>query len=252
MSGLKRTLTIEDEPKSAKRSKGSMKIRRKGKKSNYYAIRFHKFIRSCSFKAPGAQLGYDQRTGFTWNGTALNSHNLQFNFTLGGVQAYCGGTLFATLTMPNLTEFTTLYDQYRIDWIECDFMFSNNMSNITSPALVLPVCYLCKDYDDSNDAGVTDIQQYATQRVWQWGQQQGKNGIYKVRVKPNVDTVVFQSAVLSGYGRGKPQFLDTSSGQVPHYGIKLAVDPIFIPATSTPLGYFTCNFKYHLTMAHSK
>lgn len=249
--GNKRRATREESVAAVKRSRRAYLAKRRRYSVN---TKFHNFVRSVSFRAPSAQLGYDQRTGFTWNGVALNTHNLQFNFTLGGVNIFAGGTAIGTgvLPMPNVTELTTLYDQYRIDWIECDFFFSNNMSNVTSPTTVLPICYMCKDYDDSADAGVTDIQQYTTQMVWQWGQQQGRNGKYTVRIKPNVDTVVFQSALLSGYGRGKPQFIDTSSGQVPHYGIKLAVDPIFIPPAATPIGYLTCNFKYHLTMGHTK
>lgn len=244
----KRRATREESVAAVKRSRRA----HLSKKALSLSTKFHKFIRACSFQAPGAQLGYDQRTGFVYNGTSLLAHTLQFNFTLQGVNVYCGGTFVTTLTLPSNAELTSLYDQYRIDWVDCQFMFSNNMSNVTSPTTVLPVCYIAKDYDDSNDAGVTAIQQYATQQTWQLGNQQGRDGIRHVKVKPNVDINVFQTPLVSGYARGKPMLIDTGSPAIPHYGVKLALDPMVIPAASTLVGYFSCNFVYHLTMAHSK
>ena len=44
-------------------------------------------------------------------------------------------------------------------------------SLITIPLIqvreVLTIMYLVKDYDDSGAAGVTDLQQYSTQTMWQ-------------------------------------------------------------------------------------
>lgn len=223
------------------------KARSTKKRSQAINTRTHQFVRSVSNRAPGQQLSYDMRLGWYWNAVSLGSHNLQFNFTLGGVQMYCGGTLFYTAQLPNSSEFTSLYDQYRIDYVEMQPIFSNNISNVTTAALTLPIMYVCKDYDDSNDAGIADIQQYNNHRFFQV-QQIGS----VVKVKPNVDVAVYQSAVLTGYARGKSMFIDTSSGQVPHYGIKLAMEPMVVPASTTLIGYFTFNFKYHLTMQNTK
>lgn len=215
------------------------------------SIKFHEFIRAVTF-GQSYVVGIDLRTGFSLNGASTGLFNMQFNFTLQGVNASFGGAAPTMLTLPNYTEFTALYDQYRINWVDCEFMFSNNMSNVTSPGTTLPVMYLAKDYDDSNVANYTDLQQYSTLQVWQLGQQQGRDGIHHVRVKPNVDTAVYQSALVQGYARSKPIFIDTSSPAVPHYGVKIAYDPIFTPAAATNVGYLTVNFKYHLTLAHSK
>ena len=70
--------------------------------------------------------------------------------------------------------------------------------------------YLVKDYDDSGAAGVTDLQQYSTQTMWQLGNAHGRDGIKSIKMKPNVDVALYQG-VTSGYGRGKPMFIDTSS-----------------------------------------
>ena len=46
--------------------------------------------------------------------------------------------------MPNVSEFTGLYDQYRIDYVECKFSFSNNNSSNSSPGSTLPIMYLVR------------------------------------------------------------------------------------------------------------
>lgn len=244
--GQKRKATREESVAAVKRSR-RQRLAKKSLPTN--SVKFHNFIRTVSTSA--GRLGYNLNTGFSWNGVALGN-TLQFSFTLAALNIYAAGasTAFAVLALPNYTELTALYDQYRIDWVEMQIMFSNNQSSVNTPATTLPILWLAKDYDDTNNASITDIQQYATQQCWQVGNQRG-DGKHVVRVKPNVDTVVYQSALVSGYGRGKPQFIDTSSPQVPHYGIKIAADPIN-SSTSVEVGYFSIACIYHLTMGHTK
>lgn len=224
----------------------------RGRKGKVGSISRHKFVRSVGIQA-NSRLGIDLFSGFTWNGVSLTTDNIQVDFTLNNVRLFAAGgaSPFATLPMPNATEFTGLYDQYRIDWIDCQFMFSNNNSSVNSPATVLPIIYLCKDYDDTANATVNDIRQYSTQQTWQLGQQQGSDGIHHVFVKPNVDVALY-NGITTGYARGKPMYIDTGSADVPHYGIKFALDRIAVPASSTPVGYLTINFVYHMTFANTK
>ena len=51
---------------------------------------------------------------------------------------------------------------------------------------------------------------------------------------------------------GKPMFIDTSSPDVLHYGVKIAYDPINNPAASTLVGYLACTFVYHMSMLNTK
>ena len=102
--------------------------------------------------------------------------------------------------MPNVSEFTGLYDQYRIDYVECKFSFSNNNSSNSSPGSTLPIMYLVKDYDDSGAAGVTDLQQYSTQTMWQLGNAHGRDGIKSIKMKPNVDVALYQELLLDMVG----------------------------------------------------
>lgn len=231
----------------------SKKAKTAKKRLRVLSNKYHSFVRSCSFLS-AYKVGLDATSGngFNINGVSSGSFNMQFAFTLSGVQVYIAGVLSTTLAMPSYTEFTSLYDQYRINYVDCEFMFSNNNSSVNSPSTCLPVMYMVKDYDDSNQAFVSDLQQYSTQQTWQLGNQHGKDGIKRIRIKPNVDVAVYNTALTTGYARGKPQFIDTGSPAVPHYGIKIAYDPINYTAASTILGYMTCVFRYHLTMQNSK
>lgn len=243
---VKRKSTEGFNPSSKKRRMQKYKIRS-------ISHGAHQFIRTASTSSGNIfGLNTNTSTGFTFNGTSTGVFNMQLAFTLSGVQVYFGGTLATTLTLPNYTELTSLYDQYRIDWVECEFYFSNNNSSVNSPQTTLPILYICKDYDDANQAFVSDIQQYSTQETWQLGNNQGKDGKRTIRVKPNVDVVVFKDVATSGYARGKPMYIDTGSPVVPHYGIKVAYDPIQYAATSTTVGYLGLVCRYHLSMKMSK
>lgn len=212
----------------------------------------HRFIRTCSTGATATQvLGLDEYSGFTWNGVATNGFNMQLAFKLSGMEIFFGGVSTATIPLPNYTELTALYDQYRIDWIELKFIFSNNTSSVNSPSTVLPTFYCVKDYDDTNTAGRADLEQYENCQIWQAGSQQMSDGMYIVRVRPNVDIALYQG-VTTGYARGKPMFIDTGSPNVPHYGIKVAWDTFKSPQGSTIIGYMNLAATYHLTMMHTK
>lgn len=236
-------------PRSGKRARRYRKVRLS---KGMVSTRTHHFVRTCFTGATLSQvIGLDELNGFTYNGANTGGFNFQMAFTLRGVDFYFGGVNTFRAAMPNYTEFTNLYDQYRIDWVEVKFMFSNNNSSVNSPATVLPTIYLAKDYDDTAAAGVPELSQYQNMQVWQLGSQQASNGFYTVRVKPNVDVALYQG-VTTGYARGKPMLIDTSSSEVPHYGIKVAWDTFKAPAASTIIGYLNVMATYHLTMCNTK
>ena len=204
--------------------------------------RLHHFVRSVS--TAGAVIPID-----SFNGFSTGVFDIQFSFALSGVTIYLGGTSWQVLNLPNYTELTALYDQYRIDWVEMEFIYSINSSvGSTSP---LPVMYLAKDYDDPGSAPITALQQYDSCVTWQMGDQRGE-GKKVIRVRPNVDINVYNTAVSNGFARSPPIFIDTQSPNVPHYGVKVAMDPIKFAASSTVLGYLSINMKYHLSMMHTK
>lgn len=235
----------DDRKSSAKKSRSTtVAKRRPSRASSSTAI--HKFVRTCSTNTSNAY-GIDLYNGFTINGTNTGLFTMTISWTLGGMALNVGGA--RQMDLPNSSELTALYDQYKIDWVEVDFIFSNNQSSVNSPGTNMPIMWVCKDYDDSNAASVTDIQQYESAKCWQMGEV-GKTH-FKMRVRPKLASSVYNTGVSGTYS---PQsgFIDTAYTNVPHFGIKLAYDPIKTPASATLVGYLSINAKYHLTMKHTK
>lgn len=243
----------ERKRKSVEAARRSIRRRTTSKKIRAISNKIHEFVRTCSTGATLSQvIGLDEYNGFTYNGSSTGGFNCQLVFALTGMDVYFGGVKTATIAMPNYAEFTSMYDQYRIDWVEVRFMFSNNSSSVNSPATVLPAFYIAKDYDDANSAGRPELEQYNNLKIWQAGGQTNRNGIFKVRVKPRA-AVQYYNGVASGYGptQGQPR-IDTSSPAVPHYGLKMAWDTFKSPAASTIIGYLNIAATYHMTMFNTK
>ena len=123
-SKMKRTLTVS--PTTYKKGKYARQRLRGRRVPRPLATKYHNFVRSVS--TTGNSLAYDEYLGFS---TAVK--DLQFSFQLSGVTVYLAGVTWLQLGMPNYTELTALYDQYRIDWVECEFYFSNNYSTVNVP-----------------------------------------------------------------------------------------------------------------------
>lgn len=237
---------------SRKRPRSSSSMTQSKRKSGYTkgmklyrSIKQHNFVR-CASTQGGPTYPID-----LYNGFATTLFDIQLSFAITQVNVSLGGTIWRTIGLPNNSEFTSLYDQYRIDWVECEFFFSANSSGTNDATYPLPIMYIVKDYDDSQSASVSALCQYNNVKTWQLGNQDSKNGKFVLRVKPNVDTLVFAGAI-SGYARSKPMFIDTTSNTVPHYGVKMAFDPITAPGASRIVGFLSMNFKYHLTMMNTR
>lgn len=243
----KRKLARANAPPATSAKKMVVKIPR-----GIVSTKVHKFIRSCSTGATVPQiLGLDEYNGFTWNGVSTGGKNMQINFMLNGMNILFGGVQTAVVSMPNVAELTALYDQYQIEYVELEFYFSNNSSSVNSPSTALPLMYIVKDYDDSNSAGRTDLEQFGNCKRWQLGNRTNANGAYKIKVKPSVAKAMFQG-VTTGYARGFNEKIDTQYPAVSHYGVKLAWDNFHNPTSTTVVGYLNVVAKYHITMYNTR
>lgn len=183
--------------------------------------------------------------GFT--GTGYNDFCLVF--TLLGTQIFQNSAYVATASNSNYTDYTGLFDEYKLDWVEVQILYNSNSCGVNSAANVnLPVCHVVKDYDDYNATGLPSMQQYDSYQVMQFGNSSGaQNGSQIIRVKPRFAAVV---QTMSGTAVGldmKAPWLDCSQTQVNHYGLKFLFDN---PNTGANLaiGALTFYVKYHFKM----
>ena len=219
---MKRTLTVS--PTTYKKGKYARQRLRGRRVPRPLATKYHNFVRSVS--TTGNSLAYDEYLGFS---TAVK--DLQFSFQLSGVTVYLAGVTWLQLGMPNYTELTALYDQYRIDWVECEFYFSNNYSTVNVPESPSHRVFSeglrrCSIRHRPSLTAIRLLPNLANRAPT-------TRGKHVIRVRPNVDIGVYQG-VTTGYARGKPMFIDTTYPSVPHYGIKLCVDSVAPATASTP------------------
>ncbi len=145
-------------------------------------------------------------------------HTFRRTFTTGTLQANTGDTLYAyniQLSMlPNVSDFTNLYDQYRILEVVLSFMPYNSMSTAgNSPGLIGHWI----DYDDSNlPANLQEGQQYDTY-------QRNPCTDEFVRVIKPKSAVAAYSGAFTSYDSVYGQWHDTNSPNIQHYGLKLCI-----------------------------
>jgi hypothetical protein len=133
--------------------------------------------------------------------------------------------------LPNYTEFTSLFDQYRIAKVKLEFIPTFNCSNLydmQNGNPLVPNIQSAIDYDDISLANEDAILQYQT-RVLTRGEQ-----IHTRTLKPKPQIAAYNSALAFGYASAATNpWIDTSSPDVPHYGLKVYIDPVTLNETST-------------------
>lgn len=122
--------------------------------------------------------------------------------------------------LPGVSDFTTLYDQYRINGVKLEFVpqISGMDGNPNTTLYAMPNIHMVIDRDDTNTLALTDMMQYTGYKR--------KRGHLSCSVyfKPSVLTEVFRSAVSTSYVPKTGQFIDMAAPNVPHYGVKVIVD----------------------------
>jgi hypothetical protein len=134
-----------------------------------------------------------------------------------GLSPAVGALIFRISNLPAYTEFTQLFDQYRI--LEATVRFVPTFSTSTN-------LYTVVDYDDATlPTALTDLDQYSSLTV-------SESGTMVVRtLHPKVAVSVYQGAVpFTGYASGN-LWIDSISNSVEYYGLKY-----YIPATAASTG----------------
>jgi len=123
--------------------------------------------------------------------------------------------------LPGYTEYTSLFDQYRIKKVDVLIQTKNPIGPGPygySPVRIMGV----PDFDDSTPPSTeSDIQQYQNLQVWR------PNTDKKFTIIPRIAKAAYSGAFTS-YSNEAAGWLDVASPSVRHYGLKL-----FITADTT-------------------
>jgi hypothetical protein len=120
-------------------------------------------------------------------------------------------------SLPNPSEFSTLFDQYRISRVEYAF-WPLQTEAVNSTTAATPGIITVVDYDDSNLlATIAAALQYPNAK---W------HSAYKpftLSFKPHIALAAYSGAVFTSFANTKDQWIDVASAGVVHYGLKIAV-----------------------------
>lgn len=131
-------------------------------------------------------------------------------------QAFGGSMQFQLDDVPSATDFTNLFDNYRVTGVEVEFVYSVNSA---VQAATAPVMTIALDHDDATaPTGYGAIAQHDTAKTVTLVD----GGIHRVRIPfPRVAQSAYNGSVFTSYVQGKAnQWIDNTSANVPHYGLK--------------------------------
>lgn len=135
--------------------------------------------------------------------------------------------------LPNVSEFTTLFDQYKITGAKITFVPGGSVSNITPiSGQVLPHSFgrvlSAIDYDDATaPPDENTMLQYQSLKIT------NPNATHTRWIKPKVLAAIYQSAIATSYESRNAPFIDVGNPSVPHYGLKVWINAPVSPVAAS-------------------
>lgn len=197
------------------------------------------------------QCGYNAFYGFSnISGGTNYGQGLGFIWTLSGIQINGSTTSYGLVPLPNVAEFSSLFDQYRIDNVHIKIFYTNNVANTTGAVatfqqIALPTCQFCTDYDDGQAPTTQgELLQRPETKLIQWN----TNGPVQVscpkpQMNASVNTLTGLNSVAPKHG-----WCDMTATNTNLTGYKMWLES-FGSNTAGGLqqGYFQFYFTYDLS-----
>lgn len=154
------------------------------------------------------------------------------------------GRSFQLNDLPNVSEFTSLFDQYRIKGISFKLVPKQGLAiqqgvvTAGGNQAVMPKIYSCIDYDDASAPGsIDEVLQYQNVKISR------ANQTHKRYFKPAIADELFNTGVTTAYGMRKNTWIDCSYPSVEHYGIRFYIEP---STANTPRWDYDLVCKFYL------
>lgn len=172
----------------------------------------------------------------------------------GGNKNYFSfSTMFTLDMLPNYTEFTVLFDQYKINGVRLTITPFSSDSPVqlatvggNSNQSVSGFLHSITDYDDNTPvaasvAGINAMRQYESYRC----SRLFKHGAVMSRyIRPHIAQSAYGASVFTSFQNSGPKWIDSNSPLVEHYGVK-GVFEVFEPVTGLNPFYW---FKVEATL----
>lgn len=134
---------------------------------------------------------------------------------------WLAGVVFQIAQIPNVSEFSNLFDRYMITHIKLKWYLTIDPSAQTAATASYPRLFWVPDYDDSTTpASINEIREHARCR----DAVLHPNRPIIMNIKPAVLQEVYRGAVTTTYAPKWRTWLDMAVTDCPHYGLKAAID----------------------------
>lgn len=145
-----------------------------------------------------------------------------------------GALSFNLSSVPNYTEFTALFDQYRIDAVKVTFMPRANSAELGTNQGITKL-FTVVDYDDAaTPTAINELMQYENLKTTRSTDDHNRT------LRPMLARAVYQAG-LTAYGTGRG-WVDCANPSVPHYGLRYALQQL--PAGNQS---YDLKIKYYLS-----
>lgn len=229
--------------RSVKRQRTSQGKRMPLYASVYDTQRIYKFERITN----GLPMTYNNTNGFYNSaGTTIYGTQLAFSFALSQVYMY-GSVSNTTTTLPSNSDFSNLFDFFKIDWVEIIITHACKDTSIQANTWVAgamnPNYYIAQDQTDAYlTEDISAIQQKAGCVMWR----PSSNGeIFKKRFYPRLNSTVANPSSTTNQFLELPKgaFISTAGNAITWNGIKIATDSMS-QLNSTVFMPVQFNFRY--------
>lgn len=160
---------------------------------------------------------------------------------------------FAISDLPNSTEFTNLYDHYKLGMVEMIFeLVTSSFTASPVESNALPTILITPDYDNATAPGsISVIQQYGQCERFTFS---ASKPTFSRRIVPRFPTAVVATTggVIVGAGVATPGFLDCSYSSVPHYGLKFWISNYNVNTVGDTGIVINVSFRYHIDMRNTR
>lgn len=130
------------------------------------------------------------------------------------------------------TDFTVLFDSYKINKITVKMYYSSNKTDWSGGAstTTAPTIEYITDHDDAEVPTVAQVRQKMGIKQKSFR----NNNFINITIYPRVASSVYNGGLTTAYSTpNKAVWLDMSNANVPHYGIKGIISNIPLPAQET-------------------
>lgn len=156
----------------------------------------------------------------------------------------------------NYTDFTNLYDQYRINMVVMKVRMVNVPeayaqagSTVTPNSMnMYPRIWWTLDYDDTTAENWTTLKQRGTAKFKHMNPRKDT----KIVIRPRPLIQLYNSAIDAGYATHKKCWINCANSDVPHYGLKWSIEAAgFTPVNLAPYS-FSVDTIYYLQLRNSR